>query len=311
MANELAALTVFTTNLFRHAYFVLPWLCRNLDSCRCQIHGYETMFMLLSCLKKNRPMFFGPDEHLSAANERLSRFYDCVQVADTEADQTEALRHYGRAWLHAWRNRLHLQLRGNEARLMRFFYEIACKGDASHLPELMSMARCVDKDIVGFVRSIIPPDGFRIEAALKTARVELSRCRRETFGCERPDIAMVTRTRKHNSAAFKACQNALREFKRVAHLRIVELFDERNWHPTIDSATLHIVLKNEGLEDYLPYTFRGRVGVQPAGYPLTFYTYGGLELEKPPLNDVRMNVNYGTWEEDKDYGIHPVSDGTY
>ncbi|MBE0535067.1 MAG: hypothetical protein IH624_05300 [Phycisphaerae bacterium] len=311
MANQLAALTEFTGNLFRHAYFVLPWLCHTAEGCRCRVGNYRAMRPVLSCLQKNKPLFFGPDVHLDRANAKLVKFYSAVHVDGNVAADAEALRHYARAWHYAWRNRAYLQLRGHEMRLMRFFYEIACKGDASHLPELISMARIVDKDIVALVRSIEPPDGWNTKAALEASRRELAERKREVFECDQPNINLTVKVRKRSPAAYAKYQTAMREFKRLVHLRISELFDERNWHPTIDSATLHVVLKNEGLQDYLPYTFRGRVGVQPTGYPLTFYTYEGMELEKPPLNDVRMNVNYGTWEAEKDYGSHPVSDGTF
>jgi DNA topoisomerase-1 len=312
MANELAALTEFTGHLFRHAYFVLPWFCKNTDSCPCRVGDSEAILTVLACLKKNKPMFFGPDEHLVRANAGLAKFYESMRIeAGASTGGADAVRHYARAWHHAWRNRSHLQLRGHEVRLMRFFHEFTCKGDATHLPELISMARIVDTDVVGLVRSIVPRDGWNAKTALAAARAELAKHARQLFGCERPDVDLMQKAGKQSPGAFKTYQAVLHEFKRMVYLRISELFDERNWHPTIDSATLHIVLRNEGLEDYLPYTFRGRVGVQPTGYPLTFYTYEGLELEKPPLNDVRMNVNYGTWEKDKDYGIHPVSDGAF
>jgi len=45
--------------------------------------------------------------------------------------------------------------------------------------------------------------------------------------------------------------------------------------------------------------------------PLVFYTVAGLELEKPPLNDVKMNENYGKKEPGKEYKMHPVKDGTF
>lgn len=311
MANELAALTIFTGNLFRHAYFILPWFCRYIKHSQCRVDGYGTVLMVLSCLKKNRPMFFGPDDHLAKANEKLAKFYECLPIVDGRSDVSKAIRLYSRAWHHAYNNRRYLQLRGHETRLMRYFHEITCKGDMSHFPELLSMARCVDSHIVALVRSIRPPDGWTARAALEKARRDLSLCSRNVFGCEQPKVELLAVARKRNRDGLNAYQAATREFKRMVHLRISEMFDERNWHPTIDSATLHVALKNEGLEDYLPYTFRGRVGVQPTGYPLTFYTYDGLELEKPPLHDVRMNVNYGTPEEDKDYGNHPVTDGTF
>ena len=311
MANDLAALTIFTGNLFRHAYFILPWLCKHAHKCRCRDETHDIMVGVLDCLKRHRPMFFGPNEHLDGANSMLAEFYDCMATPDTKADETQALRHYDRAWHNAWLNRSHLQLRGHEVRLMRLFHEITCKGDMSHLPELIAMARCVDRNVVSLARSIDLPQSLNTETALQTARAELAQRSTAAFGCEHPDPDTFAGAKKKNPAAFEAYQSALREFKRLAHLRIIELFDERDWHPTIDSATLHILLKNEGLDEYLPYTFRGRIGVQPTGYPLTFYTYDGLELEKPPLHDVKMNINYETCDQDKDHGIHPAGDSTF
>jgi DNA topoisomerase IB len=103
----------------------------------------------------------------------------------------------------------------------------------------------------------------------------------------------------------------MRERKEAARLRITEIFDKEEWFPIVKSATLYEHLQEEGLDDLLPSTFRGRVGVQPTGYPLTFYTYAGLELDSPPINEVTMNPNYGMEEPDKDYKIHPVTDGTF
>jgi hypothetical protein len=92
---------------------------------------------------------------------------------------------------------------------------------------------------------------------------------------------------------------------------LIEIFDENYWYPTVDSEELREVLVDEGLEEFLPENFCGRIGVQAAGYPLTFYTGDERELEMPPLNDVQMNPNYGVLEEGKEYKLHPVADGTF
>ena len=76
MANELAALTEFTGNLFRHAYFCLPWFCKNHREYQYEVRDYETVITVLDCLKKNRPLFFGPDQQLAKANEALLECYD-------------------------------------------------------------------------------------------------------------------------------------------------------------------------------------------------------------------------------------------
>ena len=90
----------------------------------------------------------------------------------------------------------------------------------------------------------------------------------------------------------------------------MEIFDEECWHPTIDSATLHKRLASEGLEEFLPATFRGRVGVGAEGYQLRFYTYAGLELDAIPLNDVEMNMDYADAPE-KNAAHHPSDDSTF
>ncbi len=311
MANELAALTEFTGNLFRHAYFCLPWFCKNHREYQYEVRDYETVITVLDCLKKNRPLFFGPDQQLAKANEALLECYDHLVPAGDSDSNSAAVSHYGRVWHHAWKNRTHLQLRGHETRLMGFFHELVSKKDPTHLSELISMARVVDKDIFSLIRSILVPNGWNTKTALESARSALAEHTKKLFGAAEPSPENLQQARKQKPACFRRYQGALREYKRVVYLRISELFDEHNWHPTIDGATLYVVLKNEGLQEYLPYAFRGRLGFQPTGHPLTFYTYEGLELEKPPLNDVRMNVHYGVPEADKGYGIHPVSDGTF
>ena len=311
MANELSALTEFTGNLFRHAYFCLPWFCRNSRDYLCEVADYGKVITVLDCLKRNRPLFFGPAKQLAAANAELLECYGHLAPSGDSTANAAAMTHYGRSWHQAWKNRTYLQLRGHEVRLMRFFHEVAFKGDATHLSELLAMARVVDRDIVPLARSIIMPDGWTTSKALQGARDTLGHQRQKLLGSLKATPENLQKARREDADCYRAYQTAFREYKRVVYLRISELFDEHDWHPTIDGATLHVVLKNEGLQDYLPYTFRGRLGFQPTGHPLTFYTYQGLELEKPPLNDVRMNVSYGVPEADKDYGLHSAADGTF
>ncbi len=311
MANELAALTEFTSSLFGHAYLCLPWFCRNHRDYRCQVRDYRKAITVLACIKKNRPLFFGPDPRLAGANAKLLKCYDHLAPAGDSKANSASLGYYGRAWHEAWKNRTHLQLRGHEVRLMRFFHELISKSDATHLGELIAMARVVDRDVISPARSIILPDGWDTLKRLQAARDTLGQQRQKLLGAAQAARENLQKARRKDADCYRAYQAALREYKRAVYLRISELFDEHDWYPTVDGATLHIVLKNEGLQEYLPYSFRGRLGFQPTGHPLTFYTYEGLELEKPPLNDVRMNMNYGVAEADKDYGIHPVSDGTF
>ena len=311
MANELAALTEFTGNLFRHAYFCLPWFCRNSKDYLCQVNDYENVITVLECLKRNRPLFFGLGKQLAGANSELLECYGHLTPSGDSEANAGAIAHYGQAWHQAWKNRTCLQLRGHEVRLMRFFHEVAFKSDATHLGELLAMARVVDKDIVPLARSIILPNGWTTLKALQAARDTLTEQRQKLLGGVDATPENLQKAHRKDADCYRAYHASLREYKRAVYLRISELFDEHDWHPTIDGATLHVVLKNEGLQEYLPYTFRGRLGFQPTGHPLTFYTYQGLELEKPPLNDVRMNMNYGVPEADKDYGLHSVSDGTF
>ncbi|KKL27797.1 hypothetical protein LCGC14_2381560, partial [marine sediment metagenome] len=147
--------------------------------------------------------------------------------------------------------------------------------------------------------------------ALAKSAANLEKLKTKVFGGKTGTPQDVIDVRKKDIEQYQRYQQALRDYKHIASLRIIEIFDAKDWDTVIDSATLHNTLVKEGLGEFLPETFRGRVGVQPSGYPLTFYTYSGLELEAPPLNEVAMNPNYGLEEKDKDYRTHPVSDGAY
>ena len=131
------------------------------------------------------------------------------------------------------------------------------------------------------------------------------------FGRKKPTHKTLKKARLQRPARYKAYQQALKEYKEAARLRIIEIFDDQYWHHVVNSHAVYKRLKREKLHHFIPFAFRGRIGVQHSGYPLTFYTYAGLELEKPPINKVQMNENYGRNEPGKDYQIHPVSDGTF
>ena len=89
MANELAALTEFTGNLFRHAYFCLPWFCRNHKDYQYRIDDYDVVVRILRCLKKNKPRFFGPHKKLAKANDKLTECFSLL-VPDGNAESNES-----------------------------------------------------------------------------------------------------------------------------------------------------------------------------------------------------------------------------
>ncbi len=311
MANDLTALPQFTRNLFRHAYIFLPWFCRNFEAYHFNVDDYNDVIEYLAALKQDRPEFFGSRQPIEKARKKLEKFYDALVPTAEPAQNQQALAYFSRAWHHAWNNREHFELRAHEVRLMKFFHEIFCKSRSEHLPELQCMARLIDTQTVKLARCIRLPGGVTPAKALKHANAEVREYERQFFGSEEPSPRLCHKLQKRRPGKYTMFQKALRRRKEAARLRITEIFDTQGWFFVIDSSTLHQFLKREGLEDFLPTAYRGRIGVQPTGYPLTFYTYAGLELETPPLNEVTMNMDYGMAEPDKDYKIHPVSDGTF
>lgn len=311
MANELTALPEFTRTLFKHAYMFLGWFSHTFEDYSLKVDDYDETVRFLEALKEDKPMFFGSFKEMTKANRKLSNFYSSLKPdGDTQAN-IKALRYFSRAWALAWANRELFDLRGHEVRLMKFFHEIYCKDKVEHLKELQCMARLIDPETVKLARSIHCPDAWTPKKALSHATGEMRKYEKKLFGNDKPLPELCRKVQKRKPKTYAKFQKALRERKEAARLRITELFDENGWFPIIDSATLYEHLRAEGLDDFLPFTYRGRVGVQSTGYPLTFYTYAGLELENPPLNEVVMNMGYGHEEKDKDYKIHPVNDGTF
>ncbi|MBN1124907.1 MAG: hypothetical protein JXA82_07860 [Sedimentisphaerales bacterium] len=312
MANELTALPEFTRCLFKHAYLFLPWFCRTCNDYRFKVNDVSNAVDFVEALKKDKTLFFGSSPELAKANRKLLRFYDAAKPKSKNPDSnSDAIHYLRRAWFHAWKNRHVFGLRGHEVRLMKFFHEIYVLGKAQHLADLQCMARLIDQDVVRLARSIYLPGGWTPSRAVIKANAELRKLETALFNGKEPTPELCNQVRRRKAKTYARFQKLMRDRKEAARQRITEIFDEQEWFPIVKSATLYEHLREEGLDDLLPSTFRGRVGVQPTGYPLTFYTYAGLELDSPPINEVTMNPNYGTEEPDKDYKIHPVTDGTF
>ncbi len=311
MANQLTSLTKFTENLFRYAYMLFPWFAMNFTERKYKVSQYDKVIEILEVLKKDRHLFFGDNGEFEEANAELSLFYDTLEPGGKGQANADAMDHYRQAWKLAYSKRAVLQLRGHESKMMTYFHEVLSGGEHIHLAELQSMARVVGKDVIRIARLVTLPGGWTPKEALTESAANLEKLKTKVFGDGDGTPENIIDARKKDIEEYQRYQQALRDYKHIASLRIIEIFDAKDWDTVIDSATLHKTLVKEGLGEFLPATFRGRVGVQPSGYPLTFYTYSGLELEAPPLNEVVMNPNYGLAEKDKDYKTHPVSDGAY
>lgn len=311
MSNELTGLNKFSKNLFKHAFLLLGWFGKNFDGCSYKVDNYTEVIRILKALKKNKTMFFGSAKELTKTNKELIKFYDALAPEGDVKANRSAIEYYAGAWKQAWNNRAAFQFRGYEVKLMKYFHEIINGQNHTHLPELQSMARLIDMNIVKLARQIHGAGNWTVKGALPGKAEKVVEQKLNVFGNKEVTIETVEKARKTMPDAYKKYQQALKDYKHIAHLRMIEIFDEEVWFPTVDSDTLRARLKEENLEVFLPPTFKGRLGVQHSGHPLTFYTHTGLELEKPPLNDVVMNENYGKTEEGKEYKIHPVEDGTF
>jgi len=311
MSNELTVLTEFARNLFKHAFLLLPWFAGNFQERAFEVEDFHTILPFLKRIKKEKPQLFGTREEMRKANKSLSSFFDKFRPGgDSKANQ-EAVEHYMAAWKNAWKNRKSLQLRGHEVKLMKYFHEIFSGSDHLHLPELLGMARLIDRETVKVARKVSIPDGWEAKKAFAEKTEVLNSQKQKLFGSRDITVETCKEIQSKYPEEYKHYQQVVRNRKHAGHLRIIEIFDEEGWFTTVDSDTLMAKLKKVGLEEFLPGTFRGRLGVQPSGYPLTFHTESGLELEGPPLNNVVMNENYGKEEEGKEYKIHPVEDGTF
>ena len=311
MSNELAGLTELSRGLFGASFTLLGWFCKNYDPSRFKVAGCDRIVRRVKTLKKNRTPLFGNSGEFKQANQHLLDFYKAVKPAGTPDSNKEALEHFINAWRSAWANRVALDLRGLEITLMRYFYEIFQGSDHIHLPELISMARLFGKETVKIARLVNTTGSWSPKKAFAQRTEQMLEYQKKLFGSKQPTIAEANRLQKRKPKLYKEYTQIQRHRRHIAQILLVELFDQEGWYPTIDSRTLRKKLKQQALEEFLPETFVGRIGVQPNGYPLVFYTTAGLELEKPPLNDVKMNENYGKKEEGKEYKIHPVEDGTF
>lgn len=312
MANELTALTEFSRALFRHAFIILPWFVKNFEEYRYKVSDFgRGVLPFIDALKKDKPLFFSNADSLARANQELALFFDTVKPNGYAKGNRPAVKHYRNAWRGVWKNRSVLQFRNVEAELMKLFYAVICKADNTKLPRLISMARLIDEDIVELARSIHLPGGWSTKNNLATKRAKLLKHKKNLFGRKKPTPENTKRARVDKPEQYKDYQKAIKEYKEAARLRIIEVFDDQYWHHVVNSHAVYKRLKKEKLDHFIPDAFKGRIGVQHTGYPLTFYTYAGLELEQPPINKVCMNENYGRREPGKDYQIHPVSDGTF
>jgi DNA topoisomerase-1 len=262
-------------------------------------------------IKREKPQLFGAREEMCEADKSLSSFFDKFKPDGDSKVNEEAVDNYMDVWKNTWKNRKDFQLRGHEVKLMKYFHEICGGSDHVHLPELLSMARLIDRETVNVARKVSIPDGWEAKKAFAEQTEVLNSHKKRLFRSRDVTVEACKEIQSKYPEEYKHYQQVVRNRKHAGHLRIIEIFDEEGWFPTVDSDRLMARLKKEGLEGFLPITFRGRLGVQPSGYPLTFYTTSGLELEGPPLNDVVMNENYGKREKGKEYRVHPVKDGTF
>ncbi len=311
MSNELTALPELPRTLFKHGFILLPWFCRIHPRLRLRVIRRTSITDYVEAIRNDAVRFFGPHDDLASANDSLAEFYHTVRPAGGARPNRIALGYLEAAWIQAWQSRKSLQLRGVEIRLMKFFHEIFCLCDLDHLAELVSMARLMDRWIVRLARSIVFPGGRSLKKNFSTLNRQLVQLRQRLFASTSVSPELQRQMAKRKPRQYKEYQKLVRDRREAARLRIIEIFDEEDWFPIVDSAVVLERLTAEGMEDLLPRTFHGRVSVQPTGYPLTFYTYAGLELEKPPLYGVEMNSEYGRREPEKKYRIHPVNDGTY
>lgn len=312
MANELTTLTDFSRYLFKHAFIILPWFVKNFEGYKYSIGNYGGgVVPFIDAVKKDKPVFFGNADFLVRANKELNQFYTTIKPNGYAKGNRIAVKHYRNAWRQACKNRIIFQFRHVEVKLFKLFHAVICKLDHTNLPQLISMARLIDEDTVKLARSIRLPNDCAAKTNLARKRAILMKHKKKLFGRKRATHKIMHQVRLAHPVEYRDYRKASREYKEAARLRIIEIFDRQYWHHVVNSHAVYKRLKREKLHQFIPPTFEGRIGVQHTGYPLTFYTYAGLELEKPPINKVRMNKNYGRREPGKDYRIHPVSDGTF
>lgn len=306
----LSSLTGTVRDMFHQGFVLLPWFCKNCPTQNYTVKNYKSVLGPIKSLKRNKPMFFGELEFLEEANAALCDFYESFDPEGNSKSNAEAVDAYRLAWSSAWKNKTHLQLRSTETKIMKYFYEILSGGNHVHMPELQALARQIGPDVVAAARCVSITGGWNPKDAFAEKTEKLNELIETIFPDGEVNFDTQHHVRTNDPIEFKSYQQLVKDRKHAAWLRLVEIFDEEAWHPTIDNATLHKRLVQEGLEEFLPATFRGRVGVGAEGYPLRFYTYAGLELDAVPLNDVEMNTDYADASEDSS-DVHPNDDSTF
>lgn len=306
----LSQLTGTVRDMFRQGFVLLPWFCKNSPTGNYNVKNYGSLTDPIKSLKRNKPMFFGNLDFLEDSNTALSSFYDIFKPEGTASSNAKAIETFQQAWSTAWKNKEHLQLRSTESRIMKYFYEIFGGGNHVHLPELQALARQISPDVVPSARAISVTNGWNPTDAFADKTKKLNDLIEVIFPGSKVNFDTQHHVRTNNPIEFKNYQQLTKDRKHAAWLRLVEIFDDESWHPTIDSATLHKRVLRENLQEFLPETFRGRVGVGAEGYPLRFYTYAGLELDAVPLNDVEMNEDYADASENSTPN-HPTNDSTF
>lgn len=308
--QQLSSLTGTVRDMFRQAFVLLPWFCKNCPTENYTVKNYQSVLAPIKSLKRNKPMFFGELEFFDEANAALTDFYNSFNPEGNSSSNADAIDAYRLAWSSTWENKTHLQLRSTETKIMKYLYEILSGGNHVHMPELQGLARQIGSDVVAAARSVSVTGGWNPKDAFVDKTKKLNALIERIFPGGEVNFDSQHHVRTNDPVEFKSYQQFVKDRKHAAWLRFVEIFDGEIWHPTIDSATLHKRLVQEGLEEFLPATFRGRVGVGAEGYPLRFYTYAGLELDAIPLNDVEMNMEYADTEENSS-GDHPCDDSTF
>ena len=308
--KQITELTGTVRDMFHQGFVLLPWFCKNNPTENYTVKNYRSVLKPVKSLKRNKPLFFGELESLEEANTALAEFYKSFKPAGSLRSKPQAIEAYRQSWSIARKNKTHLQLRSIETKIMKYLYEIIGGGSHVHLPELQAMARQVSPEVVVSARSVSLTGGWTPKKAFADKTKELNKLVKKLFpkGEVNFDTQRIVRT--NNPIEYKTYQQLTKDRKHAAWLRLVEIFDEESWHPNIDSATLYKRLKQEGLQEFLPETFRGKVGVGAEGYPLRFYTYAGLELDAVPLNEVEMNNDYSGPSDDIS-DIHPADDSTF
>jgi len=308
--QSLSSLTGTVRDMFRQAFVLLPWFCKNSPTEIYTVKNYQSVLGPIKSLKRNKPMFFGEFEFFDEAGAALADFYESFKPEGNLKSNAAAIDAYRLAWANAWKNKTPLQLRSTETKIIKYLYEILGGGNHVHLPELQALARQIGPDVVAPARSVSVTNGWHPKDAFAEKTKKLNALIGRIFPGGEVNFDTQHHVRTNDPIEYKSYQQLVKDRKHAAWLRFVEIFDEEAWHPTTDSATLHKRLAREGLQEFLPVTFRGRVGVGAEGYPLRFYTYAGLELDAIPLNDVEMNIDYAEAAVDSS-DHHPCDDSTF